>query len=71
MNTAKAIPEFYVKHYEVDDVKYTDKIEEVIKEINPETIYIYHGVDSDSGLEPKIPDFPIMKEYQINKVDLY
>lgn len=36
--------------YQVDEVKYDDEFEEYLKEVKPEEIHVYFGVDPDSGL---------------------
>ena len=72
MNVAKEIPEIFINAYEVEDVRYNEKIEETVREINPSNIYVYSGLDSDSDLPSVIvPEFPFLKEFNINKEDLY
>lgn len=42
--------------YQVDEVKYDDELEEYLKEVKPEEIHVYFGVDPDSGLTLAQPD---------------
>lgn len=37
----------------------------------PSTIYLYDGVDSDSGLRPRLPDVRNFGEFVINQTELY
>jgi len=34
-------------------------------------IYLYDGVNSDSGLRPDLPDLPFLPNYKLNNEDLY
>lgn len=47
--TVKESP-YYKDRYQVDEVKYDDEFEEYLKEVKPEEIHVYFGVDPDSGL---------------------
>lgn len=44
------------KYIEIDEIYYTDEIEELLKKINPSTIYLNKGVNSDSGLTTMYPE---------------
>lgn len=57
---------YYKEHYEVDEVYYNDKILEYVKSVNPSCIYLYDGVDSDSGLRPRLPDVRNFGEFLVN-----
>lgn len=35
---------------------YNDKILEYVNNVKPSTVFLYDGVDSDSGLRPRLPD---------------
>jgi len=56
--------EYYHKFYEVDESIYTEDIESHFQRINPAVIYFFDGVNSDSGLKPDLPKFPMVVQLQ-------
>lgn len=50
---------------------YLENFDEYMKKINPSTVYLYNGINSDSGSRPDLPNFPILSNYNLNNVDLY
>jgi Xaa-Pro dipeptidase len=63
--------EYYKNFYEIEDSLYKDDIEAYFEKLNPATIYFFFGNDSDSGLQPDLPDFPWLSKYKQDKEILY
>jgi len=63
--------DYFKANYDLDEVYYTQEIEDFLKKHNPGTIFFFDGVDSDSGLSPDLPDFPFLSQYKIDKEVLY
>jgi len=38
---------------------------------NPSTVFLYNGVDSDSGLKPDIPKFDYLSKYNVDDTSIY
>lgn len=68
--TVKESP-YYKDRYQVDEVKYDDEFEEYLKEVKPEEIHVYFGVDPDSGLTLAQPDQTFLSNYTIVQDKMY
>lgn len=55
----------------LDEVRYVDELEDYLKAKQPTAIYLYDGVNTDSKLRPRLPTFPFLTNYTLNKEDLY
>ena len=54
--TTMSKDELKEKYSGVDEICYTDEIQDVLKGINPDLIYLNKGINSDSGLETMVPE---------------
>lgn len=63
--------EYFLQNHKLDQVVYTEEMEGTIKSINPATIYLSDGVNSDSGYSTDLPNFPYLQDYKVNKEILY
>jgi Xaa-Pro dipeptidase len=63
--------DYFKKNFDIDEVLYVSEIEDYLKKTSPSTIHFFHGVDSDSGLSPSLPDFPYLSSYRVDKESLY
>lgn len=61
----------FKNHYEVEEAMYNDRILEYVQSVNPSCIYLYDGVDSDSGLRPRLPDLRNFGNFLLNQTELY
>lgn len=66
-----ASPEEFKSKYEVDEVFYVDQIQEVIKKINPELIFVYSGQNSDSKAMGVPAKFDGIDEYKLEDKALH
>jgi len=47
----------FAKRYDlIDEFKYTEEMEEFFKTMNPKTVFLNKGINSDSGLPTLVPD---------------
>jgi len=61
----------YQQKYGIENVLYTDEMEEYVKNINPCQIYHYDGVNCDSGLHPRKINLKFLENYKNNFDDIY
>ena len=47
--------EKFKSDYGVDEVRLTDTLRSYLEEVNPSTLYIYSGLDSDSKIQVSEP----------------
>lgn len=57
--------------FNVDSVLYVSEIEEYLKNLAPESIYVIEGESTDSGFKMYQPEFPFLQDYQVNRQVLY
>lgn len=57
--------------HNIEDIRYSTEISQFFTQKNYNKVFIYDGIDSDSGLSPKLPDISFFQPQQINKQDLY
>jgi Xaa-Pro aminopeptidase len=55
----------------IEDIRYSTEISEFFTQKKFNQVFIYDGIDSDSGLSPKIPEVSFFQPQQIDKRDLY
>ena len=48
--------ELFLEDSKAEQVLYADEMEAYIKSLNLKSIYLYFGVDSDSGIEVSLPE---------------
>lgn len=48
--------EWTKKYSLIDQILYVDQIEETLKSLNPEIVFLNQGVNSDSGLTTMVPE---------------
>lgn len=63
--------EYFKRVYQVDDVIFADNIEDYFKSYKPQTVFLFNGVNSDSGVRPEQPNFPFLQNYNLNNTDIY
>ena len=59
--TTMSKEELKAKYTGVDEICYTDEIEDVLKAIKPDVIYLNKGINSDSGLTTLVPEETMYK----------
>lgn len=59
-----ATPADFKKKYEVEDVRYVEEIGAFMAELQPETVYLYSGINSDSKAEGKPAIFEGIENYK-------
>lgn len=63
--------EGFKKEYQVDEVRFTKDIKEYLQSQKPSSIYLFSGVDSDSGLKPDEPSQNLLEGFKINREVLW
>ncbi|XP_055377226.1 xaa-Pro dipeptidase-like [Condylostylus longicornis] len=61
----------FKKHYEVDEVYYTDNMEKFFHSMNTSLILTLFGTNSDSGLQSEPASFPGIEKFKVNSEMLY
>ena len=65
-------PEEYKEALQVDDVRYSDTIAAWTAALNPATVFVLKGVNTDSGVATKnTAGFPEMSTYTVDSTTLY
>jgi len=64
-------PAFFKEKYEVDEVKYTDELEQFFASKNAGALYTLLGPNSDSGNTAKPAEFPGIEKFQVDKKKLF
>jgi Xaa-Pro dipeptidase len=57
--------------YEIDEVRYIDEIASYMEELKPHTIYVYSGVNTDSGSQGQPASFEGIDKYKVDKEVLH
>lgn len=63
--------ENFKSEYHIDEVKFTKEIKEYLQAQKPSSIYLFSGVDTDSGLKPSEPSQDILEGFPINREILW
>jgi hypothetical protein len=53
----------FLSQYQVDEVNYVEDVDSYLKSKSPRTIFLFDGVNPDSGKRPKLPTFPSMSDF--------
>lgn len=59
----------FKKKYEVEDARYVDEIAAFVKQHAPDTIFVYEGVNTDSGTKGTPATFEGIESYSVDRTD--
>ena len=60
--TAPSLAEYKARYSLIDEILFTDQIQDYFKSANPNTIFLNQGTNSDSQLKTLIPETGFLKD---------
>ncbi|KAK9826336.1 hypothetical protein WJX74_010185 [Apatococcus lobatus] len=64
-------PQHMKERYAVDDVFYTEEMPNKLAELDPPSLHVLHGINSDSGSETQAASFKGIGRFQVDKDNLF